>query len=101
MRRLTTPKHKFTLPFSTSIIAKGRVVYAQDEDIVFAKETDECEMVGNTVSLKLTQEETEKLNCKKGFVEIQMHLLTHDMESLVSTPIKVLVKKCLDTEVLV
>lgn len=101
MRRFTTPTHIFTLPFNTSIISKVRLVYAQSETIVLVKEATECKVRGNTISVTLTQEETAMLDCKKNFVEIQAHILTNDGKSLVSTPLKVAVKKCLDTEVLV
>lgn len=101
MRRYTTPTHIFILPFDTSIIAKLRLIYAQSDTIVFVKEAVNCDMRGNTLSVTLTQEETAKLDCKKNFVEIQMHILTQDEKSLVSKPVKVAVEKCLDTEVLV
>lgn len=100
MRRFTTPTHIFTLPFDTSIISKVRVIYAQSEAIVFVKEKNNCKTSGNTLRVTLTQEETAMLDCKKNFVEIQMHILTEDGASLVSKPLKVAVEKCFDTEVL-
>lgn len=100
MRRYTTPKHVYTLPFDTAGIVAMRIVYAQNEKIIVAKEISECERAGNTVSVKLSQEETALFDYKKNFVEIQMHILDDAGNSLVSKPIKIAVEKCLDTEVL-
>ena len=100
MRRFTTPTHIFTLPFETEIIKAARVVYAQSEEIILAKGLSECALEGNTVTVRLTQEETAKFDCKKNYVEIQMHLLDTEGNSLVSQPLKVAVEKCLDSEVL-
>lgn len=100
MRRYTTPTHIFTMPFETTEIEKARVIYAQGEKPVFVKELEECQCNGRTLSVTLTQEETALLDCKKGFVDIQAHILTTDGQSLVSEPVRVPVKKCFDTEVL-
>ena len=100
MRRYTTPKHIYNLPFSTSLIDKLRIVYAQNETIILSKEVTECQLEDNTVTLTLTQEETALFDCKKQFTEIQMHILTTSGQSLVSRPLKVSVEKCLDEGVL-
>ncbi len=101
MKRYTTPKHIFNVPFDTGNVDKLRLVYAQGETPVFVKEIADCECTGKTVTVTLTQEETAMLDCKKVFVEIQMHVLMNDGNSLVSDPVKVPVEKCLDAEVLV
>jgi len=97
MIRGTTPTHIFTLPFDTEQIDKVRVIYAQDDRVVFVKE--ECEKEANVVSVKLTQEETLKFDCRKK-VEIQMRILTKDGEALASVIRKIDVEKCLESEVL-
>lgn len=100
MRRYTTPRHIYTLPFDTKNIAKARVIYSQNETVVLCKEVTDCELDGHTLSVKLTQEETAQLDCKKNFVEIQVRVVDHAGNSFVSKPLKVAVEKCLDTEVL-
>lgn len=98
MKRGTTPTHTFTLPFDTSIISKCRVIYSQNDDAKITK-TD-VTMSGNTVSVKLTQEDTFALECSK-FVEIQLRVLTLGGEALNSDIIRVPVDRCLEDEVLV
>lgn len=98
MRRYTTPTHIFNVPFDTEIIQKCRMVYAQNESIILAKE--DCEHSGQSITVCLTQEETALFDCKKHYCEIQAHILTVDGKSLVSAPLRVAVEKCLDTGVL-
>lgn len=100
MRRLTTPTHIYKVPFNTSDIDKVRIVYTQNEEIILVKEAEACKCEGNTITVKLTQEETALFDCKKIYTEIQAHILTVGGDSLVSSPLKVAVQKCLDTGVL-
>lgn len=100
MRRYTTPTHIYTLPFDTSIINKLRVIYAQNDAVILTKEVAECQLKDNAVTITLTQEETALFDCKKMFVEVQMHILTHGGQSLVSRPLKVSADKCLSEGVL-
>jgi hypothetical protein len=95
--RGTTPLHIFTLPFDTEQIDKVRIIYAQDDRVIFTKEQCKCE--GKVVSVKLTQEETLKFDCRKK-VQIQMRILTKDGDALVSAIRSVVVEKCLESEVL-
>ena len=99
MRRGTTPKHTFTLPFDTSLICKLRVIYAQSRVVKIVKKKTDAELSGNTVSVKLTQDETLRLNCRHK-TEIQVRVVTHDGESFVSDIITVNTDRCLDNEVL-
>ena len=108
MRRYTTPIHVFELPFSTSDISKVRIIYAQplhggsqfdDFDQVLVKELKHCSIDGNTIMLRLTQEDTAKLDCNKR-VGIQLHVLDINGQSHVSDPIYKSVGGCFDTEVL-
>lgn len=100
MRRLTTPTHIFNIPFETDLIEKMRIVYAQSEEIILTKELSDCVLSDKSVSVTLTQEETYLFDNKKHAVEIQLHILTTGGDSVVSNIIRVLVEKCLDTEVL-
>ena len=58
MIRGTTPTHIFTVPFDTSIIKEVRVIYKQGNQKVLCKDNKDVEMDAQTVSLKLTQEDT-------------------------------------------
>lgn len=95
----TTPIHKFTLPFDTVNVEKVRITYAQIERVIFAKELPDCECEGNTITVRLTQEDTLSLNARRD-VQIQVRILTKDGESLVSSIKTVSIDKCLDREVL-
>ena len=97
MRRGTTPKHTFTLPFDTDTLSKVRIIYAQDEIPVLIR--DDATLDGNTVEVKLTQEETLKFNEQKG-VEIQLRAITADGEDAIASDImRVSVKRLLENEV--
>lgn len=96
----TTPTHTFTLPFNTGIIKTVKVIYAQKNAVLFEKEGDACNCSDNTVTVKLTQEETLKFDCRHS-VQIQMRILTDDDEALTSEIKYIKVGECLDGEVLV
>ena len=100
MRRYETPTHYIELPFDTSVVSKARLIYSQNDVQILVKELSDCQCEGNTLSVKLTQEETAKFDCKKMFIELQAHILTTGNESIVSDIEKVPVEKCLDNEVL-
>lgn len=97
MIRGTTPLHTFTIPFNTELIDKVRVIYSQDGSPVLRKEN--CTLEGNSIKVKLTQEDTLSLssNCA---VEIQVRVLMHNGEAFASVPKKVAVERCLENEVL-
>ena len=99
MRRGTTPKHTFTLPFDTSVVEKVRVVYAQDDNVKIVKNTCDAELINNTVSVRLSQAETLRLNCNLK-TQIQVRVVTRDDDAFVSDIIVVETDKCLDTGVL-
>lgn len=99
MIRGTTPTHMFTLPFEVALVKEIRILYAQKEKVLFTKETADCVMEGNMVSVTLTQEDTFKFDCK-NHIQIQLRVLTTDGQVL-STPIKYVdVGTCLDSEVI-
>ena len=99
MIRGTTPTHMFMLPFEVALVKEIRILYAQKEKVLFTKETADCVMEGNMVSVTLTQEDTFKFDCK-NHIQIQLRVLTTDGQVL-STPIKYVdVGTCLDSEVI-
>ena len=100
MIRGTTPTHQFTLSFDTDRLRCVRIIYAQNDEIVLAKDTDDCTLDGPTITVTLSQEETFRFDCKE-FAQIQVRVLTRANESLVSPIIKEKIEKCLDSEVMV
>jgi hypothetical protein len=99
MRRGTTPTHTFTLPVDTSNIVKLRIAYAQLGRVVLTKTEADVTMEGNTVQLRLAQEETLAFRCSRD-VEIQVKALTSAGDSLVSDIMRVEVDRCLCDEVM-
>ena len=99
MIRGTTPTHTFDLPFDESVIDKIRIIYSQNEKSIFKKETDDCEISGNTVKVLLSQEDTLKLKCHFP-VEIFVRVVTTDGKALVSDPETDSVFDCGENEVL-
>lgn len=99
MRRGTTPTHTFTLPFSVDFIDKLRVVYAQRNIIKVVKKETDVTLRGNEVVVKLTQQDTLKLNCKLT-TDIQLRVLTTSGDALASDIYTRSTKRCLDDEVL-
>lgn len=99
MKRGTTPTHIFEFPFETELISKLKIIYAQDDVVIFCKTEADCTLEEQTASVRLTQEETLKFDCKKS-VQIQVRVLTKGGDALVS-PIRLYsVDKCLESEVL-
>lgn len=97
MKRGTTPTHTFALPFDVDMIEKVRVLYSQNDELKLTK-TDAA-LDRNTVTVKLTQEDTFKL--ESGLVvDIQLRVLTVDGDALNSDIIRVPVERCLESEVL-
>lgn len=96
--RGTTKTHTFTLPFDTKVVQKARVIYSQNNSIIFKKEEDAV-IDGNTIVVKLSQEDTFKFIANEP-VEIQLRLLFVDGEVKNSDILKTTVGKCLDNEVL-
>ena len=99
MMQGTTPTHKFTLPFDTEMVADARIIYAQNERVVLKKELKDCQCEANTISVKLTQEETLKFRFPKS-VQVQVRVLTLGNEAVNSKIYTISVEECLDDEVL-
>ena len=98
MRRLSTPTHTFTLDIDMMIVKTIRIVYAQDDSVILVKRGEDVLIDGNTVSVRLTQEET-RLFSASSTVSIQLDILTTDGDVLHSDIIKTLVQDVLLDEV--
>ncbi len=99
MRLGTTPKHTFTLPFETDLIQELKITYSQNKKIILEKHLADCEVDKNSVSYKLTQEET-FLFANDVNVECQVRVLTTTGDVLASNIRIVTAERCLDGEVL-
>jgi hypothetical protein len=98
MIRGTTPTHTFELPFDTAVIKKIKIIYAQNDKVLFCKEAEACSLNARTVTVKLTQNETLLFDCDK-LVQIQMRILTTTGEALASGISVISISKCLENEV--
>ena len=99
MRLGTTPKHTFTFPFETDLIRELKITYSQNKRIVLEKYLADCQVDKNSVSYKLTQEET-FLFAEDANVECQARVLTTAGDALASNIRIVTAERCLDREVL-
>jgi hypothetical protein len=97
MQKGTTPIHTFTLEIDTGTLKKARVIYAQNGKRVLTKE--DCTLLGNTITVKLSQADTFLFDHKKK-VEIQIRALMHSGDTYNSDIFEETVERCLDTEVL-
>lgn len=100
MIRGTTPIHTFNIPFDTDIISKVRIIYAQNDTVLFTKTEADCDFKDKSIIVTLTQEDTFRFDHKEK-VQIQLRVLTAKGEALSSTVDLVGVSKCLEDEVLV
>lgn len=95
----TTPTHTFTLPFDTEIIQAVEITYSQNGNVVLQKNERDCTMIGDTISIKLSQLDTFEFD--EGInVEIQIRVLTTDECVFASDIFSVSCKRCLSGEVL-
>ena len=99
MIRGTTPIHTFRLPMETLVIKNAKIIYAQDDEVILTKELSCCEIGEKHIRVRLSQEETLLFDCRKA-VQIQLRVLTLDGDALATKPIRVVVGKCFENEVL-
>ena len=95
----TTPTHTFDIPFDTALINKMRILYAQNNKLVLEKENADCSIDGNTITVRLTQEDTLKF-VADALVQIQLRILTAGGDALASDIVNVDCRRILDDEVL-
>lgn len=99
MRKGTTPIIEFTLPFSTDLVAKAKVIIKYKEDSKLTKYARAEDFDGNTIRVKLTQEETFLFDCN-SYVKVLLRVLTTSGDPLVSDVYTEFIEECFDDEVL-
>lgn len=78
----TTPTHKFTLPIDTENVSRVRVLYSpKGGSPIIVKEIDDCKLESNTISVRLTQEDTLTLDNEKS-IGVQLRVLLKDGTAL-------------------
>ncbi|MBR5823713.1 MAG: hypothetical protein IKY67_06190 [Paludibacteraceae bacterium] len=83
MIRGTTPSLTFNLPFDVSNIKTVWVTFSQKHFEVLSLETEQLQLKGQTISVKLTQDQTLSLKQDED-VEIQLRILTNNGDALAS-----------------
>lgn len=102
MMRGTTPTHTFEIPIEEDVVDYVRVVYFQSDKRIIAKDSkndSSCTVSGNTVTVRLSQEETFLFTAGKS-VQIQLRVLTKTGDCLGGEVTEVSVERCLDNEVM-
>lgn len=94
MYRGTTPTLDFTIPFDTELISELYLTFSQKDKPLFEKQKSDCKCESNVISVRLSQEETLKLDDAYS-VEMQMRVKTTEDEVLASEIIKVSVSQIL------
>ena len=82
----TTPTLQFNLPISTSTIKAAEVMVRYVDNhkgVTIVKTLDECDVTENTITARLTQEETLRIPAP-SIVEVQLRVLTKDDVALAS-----------------
>lgn len=93
----TTPILQFKLPIATSMIKAAEVMVRyvdNNKEVTLVKTLPDCEVTANTITAKLTQEETLKLPAPSN-VEVQLRVLTVDDVALASVIFTTTVKRLL------
>lgn len=94
MYRGTTPTLTFTLPFETNLISKCYVSFFQKERLRVEKELTNCDCVGKTITVKLTQSDTLSF-VSNAVVKIQIRALLSDGNAVASKVMEMNVKDVL------
>ena len=93
----TTPLHEFELPIDTALLKEVKVIYAQNDNVIFCKRAKDCNFDGNFIRIKLTQAETFLIDCRK-MVQMQIRALTHSGDALETEVMAITAAKCLDRD---
>lgn len=88
MIRGTTPMLEFVIPFDTSQLAQAHVTLSQNGKVVIDKALEECRCNENKLSVRLTQEETLKLQCD-CITEIQIRARFSSGDAVASNIVRV------------
>ena len=71
MYQATTPTHTFNLPFDALSITKLILTYQQNHRTVITKTEQDVALIGKTLSVTLTQEETKRFSKIPAFVQLR------------------------------
>ena len=85
MIRGTTPTHRWKLPIAGEMLKEVSITYQQNDEIIVKKTEADCEIGSDMVSVKLTQEDTLKLEAKVK-TETQLKVLTTSGDVLATKP---------------
>ena len=99
MIRGTTPIHIFTHSLDPSDFKKIRIIYSQNHNVLFVKNIEDCTVEGNTIAVRLTQEDTLAFDHDVP-VNIQVRILTTNDIALASVIQTVRVSRCLENGVI-
>lgn len=105
MIRGTTPTLIFSdMPLDCHEVNRINIMFKQDNELIFVKTKDDCEIStdGSTLTVELTEEETLKLDDgyhagkPEGIVEIQIKIEDENGKITASQPMRARVGKILD-----
>lgn len=96
---LSTPTHKFTLPFNVDRIDSLFITYRQKGAVVLEKTEADCALDGDKITVTLTQQETHLFSSTFN-AEAQLNILTTDGKRLVSKKYTISVSENLHDEVM-
>ena len=99
MRKGTAPIIEFTLPFSTELVAKAKVIIKYKGGSKLTKYAKAEDFDGNTIRVQLSQEETFLFDCNSA-AKVLLRVLTTNGDPLVSDVYDVFIEECFDDEVL-
>ncbi len=86
--RGTTPTLEFALPFPAEALAEAFVTISQSDTVVLDKPLSACNCNGKMLMVRLTQEETLRLDCN-CMSEIQIRARTLEGEAIASDIVRV------------
>lgn len=99
MYRASTPTHEFTLPpWVMDILEDVRICYKQKDKEILLKTLKDCKVDGNTLSVELTQEETNLFG--NGTTQVQMRVKTTNGKVTPTEIVNLAVINVLDDEVM-
>lgn len=100
MRRLTTPIHRYTLPIPVSECKRVLITYSQGSRKILDKTLNDATVEGgNTLIVRLTQEETAMFSASHE-VSIQVRVLTNSDDAFASNIMRLSATDVLNDEVL-
>ena len=94
MTRGTTPLLRFVLPFNADLLDTTYITMIQDGETLIEKTLEDCEKTENVLSVRLTQEETLKLESGRA-MEIQVRARLKSEEAVASQIVMVPVDRIL------